>query len=508
MTSAYLGFSLDRSSTDPRAASNASMSVIGLAGPIEKATKASQADFDAAFELGKLKRFNSTDKVAALISPDCAIGRTLSLINAQLADYQMAALVVLLPTEEGDDDAETIANIIGNASAGTGIHAFKRAGADVGVYPRLIGVPGYTTQTVNHAKDLTLVTAGSNMTVAPTVGFTGGGSAAGKVLPTAHAVLGTGADAGKVVNLVLDTPGSDLSGSVTVTFTGGGTDAGKVLPTATIAVDTTSNAVVAALPAVLNAIKAKAYVAAPGVSYDGDLAFRETVVDDSIAVMSPNVKVMASDGTIATADPVGIALGLHVAIDFQNDGRPFGPICNRQVNGIVGVGRAIPFHLLDGSYEGQQLLANQIGPIVRGEAGDDFAISDGGYVFLGFEVSDTSSAWVQMHAARGRDFTELTLIRTVRYFFGKYKLTTQMIKSVIDTMKQIGSTAAGRGEIYPDFVCRFDPDLNNVSDLGSGIFHVDYRAQEVPMFRKMGLTSRPYQTAITKSLAEMITDLG
>src|SRR5205085_2845449 len=63
---------------------------------------------------------------------------------------------------------------------------------------------------------------GSGYVTAPAVTASGGGSDAGKTLPTLVAVLGTGADAGRVVSVTITNPGKAMSVAPSLGFSGTG----------------------------------------------------------------------------------------------------------------------------------------------------------------------------------------------------------------------------------------------------------------------------------------------
>lgn len=69
----------------------------------------------------------------------------IDLINAQLGEFNSSAVVVVVRVAQGGDDTATIASIVGNGTS-TGISAFLRAAAKLGVTPRLIAAPGFTHQ--------------------------------------------------------------------------------------------------------------------------------------------------------------------------------------------------------------------------------------------------------------------------------------------------------------------------------------------------------------------------
>lgn len=59
---------------------------------------------------------------------------------------QIGATVVVIRIAEGADEAATIANVVGDSTAKTGVWAFLKAESVLGVSPKLLCAPGYTHQ--------------------------------------------------------------------------------------------------------------------------------------------------------------------------------------------------------------------------------------------------------------------------------------------------------------------------------------------------------------------------
>jgi hypothetical protein len=57
---------------------------------------------------------------------------------------QAAPNVIIIRVEEGVDDAATLSNLVGDVTTLTGVHALKKAEAQLGIKPTLISVPGYS----------------------------------------------------------------------------------------------------------------------------------------------------------------------------------------------------------------------------------------------------------------------------------------------------------------------------------------------------------------------------
>jgi phage tail sheath protein FI len=139
MSDPTFGISITRIDNEPRPVVWSDMSVVGLIGTAPNAS----ADV---FPLDTPVFMYSDDaaKRTALGSQG-TIPDALNLINAQLGEFQVAAKVVVVRVEEGETTAETIASIVGDGIS-TGLEAFVQAGPLLGVIPRLICAPGFTSQ--------------------------------------------------------------------------------------------------------------------------------------------------------------------------------------------------------------------------------------------------------------------------------------------------------------------------------------------------------------------------
>lgn len=58
---------------------------------------------------------------------------------------QIGAYTIVIRVEEGADQAETYTNLVGSAATLTGVHALKKAQAQLSIKPRIIAAPGYTS---------------------------------------------------------------------------------------------------------------------------------------------------------------------------------------------------------------------------------------------------------------------------------------------------------------------------------------------------------------------------
>ena len=410
MSNPTFGISITRIDNEPRPAVYSDMSVVGLIGT------APEADA-AVFPLDTPIFMYSDDAVKrTALGTQGTMHDALTLINAQLGEFQVAAKVVVVRVEEGDTVNETIANIVGNGIS-TGLEAFVQAGPLLGVIPRLICAPGFTSQR-------------------------------------------TGADA---------------------------------------------NAVCAALPGLCNKLLAHAVVDGPATTEQSAIDWRETISSSRLIPVDPAVRVMA--GTEVAVVPLSPAvIGIGVRRDHEKQGRPFHSWANQPVAGIVGPSRPINLSLTDGATEGQRLLSNNVGVLLRGELGVETAIASGGFVYVGTDNAGEDDLWRFYNVTRGRDYIHLMFLRTLRFYLGRFNLTGQTIQAVLNTMGFAMRDLKADGDIL-GYEVKFTRDQNSAEELRQGRFTINFAAEEAPVLRYLGIQSARYRPALDALLDDLLAQV-
>ena len=420
MTSPAYGIIFNRDNTDPRPAQPSDLSVIGLVLPSD------DADSDY-FPLNEPVAFDSGDPawLPRLGSGD--LMRAVMSIDDQLADLQTSARIVAVRVAQGEDDAETIANIVGNrttatpaGNVGTGVYALLRAGSQLGVIPRLLGAPGYTWQT--------------------------------------------------------ETVDGQLQ----------------------------ANPIVAALPSVCSALLAHAVVGAPGTGGVAASQWFETITSGRLIAVDAWRRVSDGNGGTRLEDGVAAVLGIGARVDFKHGGYPFWSFSGQQVNGTIGLKNYYPFSLVDGATEGQEMLANHIGVIVRGEVGVETAIANNGFVFAGVWNADTDPLWWFYNKTRGRDWAHLALLKSIRLRLGVENITPHGVQAVLNDMVAIGQDMI-KNQVSVGFKVGFEADKNNPNDLRQGKFRVFFATEEPAPITQVTIDSRPNYEALVAELATLVT---
>lgn len=495
-----MGVNHVRDGIEPQSIIGADMSVIGLIGTAANAN-ANLFPLDTPVEV----RTNDTTLRAALGDTGTIVD-ALAGISSQLVTA--AAKVVVVRVAHNASDDTVIANIVGNEANGTGMWAFLKAPQDIGLTPRLIIAPGYTSQYYTGMSEIALATQGDNLLSAPTVAVTGGGSDPGKVLPTVTAVLGTGDNADKVVSLTVTDPGKNLSGALTVAFSGGGSDPGKVLPTATATVGALANPICAAIPTILARLKAKFLPEGPSSSRQAAMDWIETLPRD-VNIVHPlrQVAKVSVDGVIVNKPLSPYIIGLYVRRDSQFEGVPGRSIANQSVNGLVGVYPTIPLDITNDSSIGMTDIENHFGIVIRGDIGTDGSLTDGGFIFWGTDTMSQDTQWMFANVVRMRDYIEINQVKAIRNYLGRENLTLQTVEAIVNTMEsELSNLRADRHII--DYRISFDEDLNTPEELRLGFITITFQAEEPAPLRKVTLRSRRYRDALTDMVQNIAVQIG
>ena len=262
----------------------------------------------------------------------------------------------------------------------------------------------------------------------------------------------------------------------------------------------TANALCAALPAVLASLLAHAVIDAPGNDEANDLDWRETLASERLIPVSPAV-IVDSDGLAVTVPGSPAILGIAVRRDNEAGGLPFASWANQPVYGITKLARPIRFNLYDGANEGQTLLANNIGIIVRSEKGVAGG-GEGGFRYYGTDNTGTDELWNFYNVTRGRDYINLMCMDTVAQYLGKYNLTGQTVQSILNTLNGALSSLKAAGAIL-DFAVSFTEADNPTADLREGRLTVQFNAEESPVLRRIGIKSGRMATAVDAVLESL-----
>lgn len=395
------------------------------------------------------------------------IGATGTLAKALAGIFdQFSPFVVIVRVEEGATPSETLANVVGGIDVNTGdrlgVQAFRDAQTICGVTPMILIAPGFTSVRPVGVTGTTITAQGSGYTSAPAVAFTGGGTDTDKVLPTGHAVLGTGANAGKVLSIVIDTPGSHLTAAPTIALTGGaGTGA-----TATASIANYANPVANALRAVGAIMRAHAVVAGPNTTDAAAIAYREDFGDRRVFIVDPFVQVFDTvTAAYVSEDPTPRVAGLIAKVDHEI-GFWKSP-SNEELIGVGGLDRPVDYALGDPNTRANLLNGNEVATIIR----------DDGWRLWGNRTASDDPKWAFLSVSRTADMIDLSIQQGHRWACDQ-GINKGYVDSVVASVNAYLRQLKARGAILGG-KCWFDPDFNTPADITAGhvTFSYDFGAE-------------------------------
>lgn len=262
------------------------------------------------------------------------------------------------------------------------------------------------------------------------------------------------------------------------------------------------------MPSILDRLLAHAVVDGPATSRQAALDWRETIQSDRIIPVDPAVRVSVADGSIVTRPLSARVLGIGVRRDHEKGGKPFHSWANQPVRGIVGPSRPIGFSLTDGATEGQELLAANVGVLLRGEGGVDDAIASGGFVFVGTDNAGEDELWRFYNVMRGRDYIHLLYLKALRFYLGRFNISGQTLQSIANTMNFALRDLKADNDIIGYEPVTFPVDQNPAEALRAGNITVRFRAEEAPVLRRIDILSARYRPALEDMIGQLATQLA
>jgi phage tail sheath protein FI len=366
---------------------------------------------------------------------------------------QSGAVVVVVRVEEGETDAETLANVLGgvdaNTGAYTGVYAFLAAESILGFSPRILIAPGFTqTRVAGGVTAVTIGAQGSGYTSAPTVAFSGGG--------------GTGAagtaviSGGKVTSVVITNSGSGYTSAPTIAFSGGaGTGAA-----ATASFGTVGNAVVAELIGIAERMRAHIFADGPNTNDAAAIGYSNDFGSRRVYLIDPKVIKVDGDGNNVTEWASACAAGLQAKID--NDLGFWWSPSNQLINGIIGTARPIDFKLGDANCRANLLNENNVATIIRQD----------GFRLWGNRTLSSDPKWAFLCVSRTADIINDSLMRAHLWAVDRnitktyVKDVTEGVNAYLRHLIAIGAILGGK--------CWADPALNTPDQIAQGKIYFDF----------------------------------
>jgi len=367
---------------------------------------------------------------------------------------KVSQTVVVVLVEAGADAKATMSNIIGSAASKTGLHAFRKAQSLLGLKPKILVAPGFTSaRPADGLASITTTEGGEDYTEAPLVTISGGGGFGATAVATIN-------ESGGVDEIIITNAGFGYTTVPTVALSGGGGTGA----TATAVLGTVANPVVSSLLATAASLRATVFVDGPNTNEADALTYRMDFDNDRLYIIDPMVKTFEG-ANVATVPTAPFAAGLQARVDYEEG---FWVSCSNHVlEGVLGTARPIEHSLSDPSAESQFLNRNDIATVIRSPSG--------GWKLWGSRVAVSDSMKKFLPVRRAHD-TIIESIEIAHEPFIDKPFSIQTLTDISETVnaalrrwKALGATLGGR--------VWFDLTLNTKETWASGHLYVSYDAE-------------------------------
>ncbi|WP_298959020.1 hypothetical protein [uncultured Methylobacterium sp.] len=270
-----------------------------------------------------------------------------------------------------------------------------------------------------------------------------------------------------------------------------------------------ANPIVAALPEHLEALRAVSVVDVAAGTKEAAIAARETMSSQRLIPLGVAARVYETIGnqsTLVTRPMSPRILGLFVRQDNNHEGKPFEPIANLPVLGLADLSRPIAFSLIDGAVEGQVLLAQDVGVVVRGESANVDAIADGGFVFIGTESAETSTLWSQFHQVRGQDYLDVKMQKITREYLGG-RITPRRVEAWLKSLGFMLEAHVSAEDLL-GYKLDFRRAVNSTDEVRMGHLTVESYIEQAAVFRRATNIVRRYRPAVDATIDAIIARAG
>jgi hypothetical protein len=386
-------------------------------------------------------------------------------VNGTLADCldgifdqagRVSQTVLVVRVAPGANINQTLQNILGNATARTGMHAFRNAPGLHGLKPKLLIAPGFTSQRPTDGVVSIAVGGGggSGYTEAPAVAITGGGGTGAEAVAIIDSVTG------KVISILVTKGGVGYTEAPTVALNGGGGTGA----TATATLGTVANPVVAELLTLANRFRGSVIKDALASTTSIAISDRGDYDTDRLFIVEPMVKVFKN--AVAVSEPASARVaGLQARVDYEEGF--WVSASNHVIEGVVGTSRVIEHSFNDPSAESQLLNRNAIACVVRA--------ASGGYKLWGGRVPSSDSLKQFWSVRRAHD-TIIDSIELAAEPFIDKPFSLQVLVDIAETVnsalrrwQSLGATLGGKVWL--------DASLNTKETWASGHLYIHYDAE-------------------------------
>lgn len=416
-----------------------------------------------------------------------------TLLDAVDAIYsQKSAVVVVVRVEEGADgasqQAETWSNTVGSPTGKTGIWSLLKARPMLKVVPKILIAPGLTNgRPTNGVSNVVITEPGEDYVATSTVVTISAPVSGGRRATAVAQVV-----AGAVTGIIITDPGYGYTAAPTITITGAGTGA-----TATATLGGVANPVGVALGAIVDRLRAVAFLDGPGTSYEDAIAYRGDYGSQRVSVIDPGVLSWDTETSAYVTKPASAyAAGIQARVDEEKGF--WYSFSNELIQNIGGPGRPVDFMPNDRDCEANMLNASQVTTIIH----------DDGFRFWGLRNTGDDPLWAQLSVRRTADMVYESLERAERSRLDK-PFSYQLLSGIQGDVNKYLRLLRSRGALIGG-KCWIDPNINTPATFAAGELSVDFDLEPPACLEHLQFRARrnpDYYSDFIEEFARQVTGI-
>jgi phage tail sheath protein FI len=267
--------------------------------------------------------------------------------------------------------------------------------------------------------------------------------------------------------------------------------------------DNSANPAVQAMANVCGSMYGFGFFEGPNSTKAAAIAVRELYGSRHLHLIETGAYDYNAAGTEVLYGASGYIAGLQATVDRQHGGVPSHCAGAHEVL-VSKPGREIGFTYDDGSYEGQQLLAAQIGFLTRGDANNAFAAGQGGCIYMGAHTCSSEPLEQFINVSRMQDYMSFMTMKAMVPFVLKYNMeSSTVLRSALKTAESVLLGLANNNHIYANPRVEFIPDSTTPEDWRLGHFKIHSWAEPHAPLMKVTNTLHRDRNAIVIAAREL-----
>jgi uncharacterized protein len=327
----------------------------------------------------------------------------------------------------------------------------------------------------------------------PTVTFSAPPPPQPKIKPSFKAIMGTGVNLGKVVEVYIENPGEAVAPGSTITIAAPG-GAGQTA-TATLSLGSARNPIVSEMLGIADRLRAVIIADGPSTTDAAAITYRNDYGSKRVYVVDPKVLVYDGETNSHVAYPTSPCVAGIISRMDNSKGFWWSP-SNQEIYGITGMARPVDFNISDPNTQANYLNSEEVATIIRHE----------GFRLWGNRTTSSDPNWAFLSVRRTADMVyeslEEAFLWAVDRPFSQNNIVeiAESVNAYLRHLRAVGAILGGRAWI--------DPTINTKDQMLQGILAVDFDIEPPAPIEHLRFRAHRNPDYYTELIADVIRELA